>query len=214
MTRDRTGGATAGGTTVGAGHHAFPVETIMSFGSVPRFYIQTSCPSVRQCARVSVYDLQDAITTIFDAATEDAFIVWDATYIPLQYKYDVSDFIEQFLDMIAALLLKETGTRSETFASNDFLATWHLSWSDDLLEIDAKWSRSGGDCESIARRCSQLAVTRSGFLAEWKWFLRILYRSILESQIRIENKDQLAQLLSLESAIEKYGFLYSQRRPD
>ncbi|BAY41833.1 hypothetical protein NIES2111_62290 (plasmid) [Nostoc sp. NIES-2111] len=67
------------------------------------FYIQVSNPIFLYSPSEIVSDLAEAIQVIYPMETEKAFIIWNHTYIPLSYKYNLSVIIDDILPMLSDL---------------------------------------------------------------------------------------------------------------
>jgi hypothetical protein len=120
----------------------------MSRGKTNPFFVQTGSPRTIDSRETAVYDLQDAIVHIFPPLTEFLILYWNDIAIPLSYKYDVGDYIVQFVEVIDHIVSKPSGSASETLASNSFHTRWEFSWDETIIRWEAKWILAGGDVDS------------------------------------------------------------------
>ncbi len=173
------------------------------------FCVQVCNPVFLYSPGETASDLSEAIQTIFPMNTEKAIIVWNNTYIPICYKYDISVIVDDLLPMFSNLLERDKGYHQTSFGSNTFNAKWNLSWSNGNLSILANWNSVTGNLDDLlSSNCSKLETTVNGFLGEWKELLRRISTSIDKSEISIIDSDNYELMINIENSIKMCGYLY------
>src|SRR5882757_2636902 len=102
-----------------------------------RFWIQAGNPRSLPLLGKDVSDLSEAIEEVFPMMTEDAIIVWNRSFIPISYKFDLSVIIDELLPLLTRLLDTSGGCDQIRFGASAFYTTWDLTWTADDLEISA-----------------------------------------------------------------------------
>ena len=148
----------------------FALRSLIHYNNWSRFmnfHIQVSNPLFLSSSSEIVSDLAEAIQVVFPIDTEDAFIVWNYTYIPLGYKYDLSVIIDDLLPMLSDLITQKEGSYRACFGSDTFNAEWNLEWYDEKLYIAAKWNNLAGNLVNMtSSSCSSLETKINIFLSE------------------------------------------------
>jgi hypothetical protein len=175
-----------------------------------RFWIQAGNPiSLRLPGRV-VDDLSEAIETIFPTDTEDAILVWNHSYIPVNYKYDLSVMIDDLLPLLTSLLERSSGRYKVTFGSNTFSTEWNLTWAEGGLSISAAWQSVVGNVDAVSSDCGSLKIRVEDFLFEWKEVLIRLKTALDKGSLSITNREDYESLIKIESSINRSGRLYQR----
>jgi len=175
------------------------------------FYIQVSNPIFLYSSSEIVSDLAEAIQVVFPMETENAFIVWNYTYIPLGYKYDLSVIIDDLLPMLSDLITQKEGSYRACFGSDTFNAEWNLEWYDEKLYIAAKWNNLAGNLVKLtSSSCSSLETKIDIFLSEYKKLFQQVSIAVDKSEILIVEQESYKLMLQLQTAIKNFGCLYQQ----
>jgi hypothetical protein len=170
--------------------------------------IQASNPAVIGAAGKRVPGPPDAIATIFPDETEEAYLLWDAVPIRINYKYDWSVMIDDVPGMLDKLMRESVGEHRVFWGSSSFMAEWKMSWSGGKLAIASTWKHIAGGYEDLLNRTSSLEIGQDEFVWEWKALLDRTITCIDRSGIEIVKSDQLDTLRSIEAAIPRFGRLY------
>ena len=174
------------------------------------FRVQTSIPK-----NIKIYcdddeKLSEAIETIFPMMTEEAFLVWNTIYIPLNYKYDVSYMIEDLLNMLRYLRREVNGEMKIDWSSNTFACEWFLTWDEKMLRIKANWKSVLGHAEELLNKSNEIYIGKTLFISEWKMLLEILIENLQQCGYNIKNLMGMDKLIEEYSFIDKYGLLYEK----
>jgi hypothetical protein len=173
------------------------------------YRIQASQPknNVDICAEDE--KLSEAIETIFPMMTEEALIIWNTIYIPLNYKYDVSCMIEDILCMLKAIRENPNhGVLRISWPSNSFACDWKLVWDQGILIISSVWRTVLGHTENLLNKANKIKVNLLEFLYEWKMLLEVLIYNLEQSGYNQDNLKDMNELYNGFNHIEKYGLLY------
>jgi hypothetical protein len=172
------------------------------------FRIQSSIPKNNGCHDKEDEKLSEAIETIFPMLTEEAFIIWNTIYIPLNYKYDLSCMIEDILSMLKNLRENFKGNMKINWASDSFACEWYLIWNNQNLKINSKWIKTNGHVEELLNKSSEINIEKDLFTREWKKILEKLIGNLTECGYSIENLIDMNKLEKEFNFIKKYGLLY------
>ena len=156
--------------------------------------------------------LSEAIETIFPMLTEDAILIWNTIYIPLNYKYDISYMIDDILNLLKKIRENLDGEIKIDWPSNSFACEWILKWNSDLLTIDSKWRSVTGHTEDSLNNLSELNVNLVEFVNEWKSVLEVLINNLETCGYGKENLIDMDLLYDEYRAIKSYGLLYLQSK--
>lgn len=171
------------------------------------FQIQVSNPIAIRSSSQKVEDLSEAIETIFPMKTENALLVWNGYYIPINYKYDLSVLIDDLLPLLSELLTVNEGSYEVEWASDTFRADWRLDWADGHITIVAQWLDVLADLEGL-RNHSTIEMDLELFLYEWKGLLRKVRDALRLVDIEVSDEESYSTLRWVESSIPKLGQLY------
>lgn len=152
--------------------------------------------------------ISEAIETIFPMMTEEALLVWNTIYIPLNYKYDISVMIEDILIMLNNLRAKKQGNMSINWASNTFLSKWELQWEENKLLINTNWNMVLGHTEDLLNESNSIRVDKTSFMEEWKKLLEVLVINLKKCNYSVYNLLDLKKLIQEFNSIPKSGILY------
>jgi hypothetical protein len=172
------------------------------------FWIQVGNPVSLRMPGKTVSDLSEAIETVFPMVTEDAILVWNRSYIPISYKYDLSVMIDDLLPLLTALLEKRSGRHQVFFGSDTFSTEWHLVWTEESLSISAQWQSVVGHLEAITSDCGSLEIPTGDFLSEWKEMLKRIITALETSSLSMDDMEGYESMIKIESAIRRTGILY------
>ncbi len=100
------------------------------------FEVQISNPTLTGCFDKDDSTLNEAIQTIFAFGTEQAFFNWNHVYIPLDYKYDISEMINDILLIRDNLTNQEEGSFQVQWKSNTFPYSWDILFSQNTVKIN------------------------------------------------------------------------------
>jgi hypothetical protein len=172
------------------------------------FAIQVSNPKISGDYDPEDETLDECVETSFLLNTELALVEWLGIFIPLHYKYTISTILLDILIMLQALLDKQHGELDITWPSNDFNGRWIMSWKDDSLTIKAQWNSVIGKTESLLNDLSELEVSKSGFICEWKVLLETVINGLVECGYNESQVSDLSKLKAIYSRIHEVGMLY------
>ena len=173
------------------------------------FRIQASMPKNNSIFYSEDAKLSEAIETIFPMMTEDAFIILNTIYIPLNYKYDVSCMIEDILIMLSRIRKDQSNGNLEiNWPSNTFACKWELQWNEGLLCINSNWNTVSGHTVQMLNEKNNIKTSIIEFLSEWKMLLEVLIKNLDECGYNEENLRDMCSLLSEYRHIEELGMLY------
>ena len=179
----------------------------------PPFSFQIGAPRVNDLRGRTACDVQEAIVEMFPYNTERLVIFWNSLPIPFTYKYEVSDYIDIFVEMCHELVSNAGGTTRQMLASNAMNVTWDVSWLGDDLRVDANWALMPHEFETRHPGYRSLAMRKSSFLAEWAVLMRGIERAVEQSGVQLEDPRQLEAMRELCETIESSyglrGYLYS-----
>ncbi len=175
------------------------------------FFIQVSNPTVQTLSRRQRYtdSLSGAIQRAFPLVTESAFMIWNGLYIPINYKYELSIMVDDFLPFLSQLLNSDNGSYKLGFGVDTFRAIWTIDWEQDILRINSEWDIVTGNLKYLLNKHNSIELNRDDFLAEWKKLLETIITSIRKANISIKNQDEWEQIVNIYSAITNYGYCYS-----
>ncbi len=175
------------------------------------FWIQAGRPRWHACDDPLVETIDEAVENMFEAVTEDAFIVWQHIYVPLGYKYDIGTILTQILWMVSELTSKESGECKVVWPSNTFCWDWHLRWSGESLVVTASdWRAVVGHTEELLRARPVVQIEKTEFLCEWKALLERVHEALIAGGGTIAASPGCALLGATIAKIPRYGQLYQE----
>lgn len=145
-----------------------------------KFAIQTSNPRVVSDICPNDATIGEAIESIFPLLTEFAILIWNGVYIPLNYKYDVSEIFDDIVELVTCVALAPEGKLLVSWPSSTFRARWALSWSSREITIHASWDSVIGGTEQLLNTFPALIIDKALFLREWVTLLRKIHTLLLE----------------------------------
>lgn len=176
------------------------------------FWIQASAPRYEIAHSVTDTTVSDAVKTVFHLKTETAFIVWKYHFIPLGYKYGFSAIIDDLIRLIDTLMSKDMRLMRIAWPSNIFHAKWNLSWNNEDLKIDSRWTSVPGSLVEMLNSAGPISLKRTAFLSEWRAPLNKISTALIASGYDSENLEGLANIKRLVSALPKNAYLYQQEQ--
>lgn len=174
------------------------------------FRVQSSVPKNTKIYCNDDEKLSEAIETIFPMMTEEAFLVWNTIYIPLNYKYDVSYMIEDILNILKYLRKETKGEMKIDWASNTFACEWFLTWDEKMLRIEAEWRSVLGHIEELLNKSNELNIEKELFMNEWKKLLEVLLENLRQCGYSAKNLIGMDRLIEEYNFIKNYGLLYEE----
>jgi len=176
------------------------------------FRIQASQPKNNSEFNNEDEKLSEAIETIFPMLTEEALIIWNTIYIPLNYKYDVSYMIEDILYMLKVLSENpKEGILRINWPSNTFACEWNLAWNKGALTINSVWHSVLGHTQQLLNKSNKIETSILEFLSEWKMVLEVLIKNLEQCGYSNKNLKDMSALYDAFINIEKYGLLYQHK---
>lgn len=183
-------------------------NNIIRGGNNMNFRIQVSKPYNNGEFCYEDKKLSEAIETIFPMMTEDAFLVWNHIYIPLNYKYDVSYMIEDILSMLKRIR-DIKGEIKINWASNSFACSWILVWNKDDLNINTSWNCVTGNTEELLNSFNNVKINKTEFICEWKMILGVIIENLEKCGYNKDNLKDMNIIYEEFNLIKEYGILYS-----
>ena len=153
--------------------------------------------------------LEGALQDVFEYPTEDLWICWNGSFIPVGYKYDLSWMIDELQDLIECLVSKTEGQHRAEFSSDTFMVNWSLSWKEDALRVTSEWKSITGSCQDkLNGEDGVLEVSKRTFLCEWKRPLKLVLSALDLGGYTNENLPESERLQKLYSLIPQEGYCY------
>jgi hypothetical protein len=155
----------------------------------------------------------DALQTVFPMWTEDAYMVWNGVHVPISYKYTLSFLIQDAVVMLERLSHDELGELEIRWPSDDFAATWHLTWEAERLEIRTKWEPNAvvGGTEGLLNARPTVHIAKQSFISEWKEVLGVALRALTDAGYTEAHLADLAKLRRVHESIREPGILYREQ---
>ena len=145
--------------------------------------IQISNPILLPITDEEVTSLEDVIENIFPLDTEYLILIWNNIFIPLNYKYDISVMILDFIKIFDFLKDDETDTLEMHWASNTFSSIWKMEKRNSYVNIKSFWKSVNGGIEDKLNELSENTIALNDFTEEIKKLLVFLKNSIQKSGI-------------------------------
>lgn len=171
------------------------------------FKIQASAPNYNKVTNANDVSLSNAIETIFQLLTEDAYITIDYYQYPLNYKCDIAYMIDDILWMLKTLRETSAGNMQINWATNTFPCCWDLVWTSETLSITSKWRKEEIYNHIGLNQVLTTNMSKKSFLNEWKKPLELVLFALEDCGYSFELYGY-ALLKSELSYIEEYGILY------
>lgn len=172
------------------------------------FRIQVSNPRNNGCFCSEDEKISEAIETIFPMMTEEALLVWNTIYIPLNYKYDISIMIEDILSMLKNLREKKQDNMIINWASNTFASKWELQWDENNILINTNWNMVLGHTEVLLNDSNSIRIRKTSFMEEWKKLLEVLIINLKKCNYSEYNLHDMKRLIKEYDSLKKPGILY------
>jgi len=148
------------------------------------------------------HTLTDAFADIFRRNKEFMVMSWNSFPIRFDYKSDVPALITPWIEMLSKLSNENLGNHSVLLKSDNFEATWYLSWDFNRVIISASWNKIPGNYETVLNQFDSVKMHRSEFLYEWKILLQQCLQAFKDSGCTLTQQDDNALIKKLE-AVEK-----------
>ena len=123
--------------------------------------------------------LSEAIYTIFPMENEDAILIWGDEKILLSYRYDISEMIDDIMQMFFALQKSDSGEWFVDWTSNTFASNWKFRWLKNCLEIEVDW-REEFNATNYLKKNNVLKIDKDIFLNEWRKITKVIQVNLKE----------------------------------
>lgn len=104
-------------------------------------------------------DLEDAIESIFPLDTEHLILTWNNILIPLNYKYDISLMVLDFVRILHFLREEEDDKLAIHWASSTFASIWQMKKEDNFISIKSYWNTVNGGRENLLNEFNENKVS-------------------------------------------------------
>lgn len=152
--------------------------------------------------------LSEAIETIFPMMTEEAFLIWNTYYIPLNYKYDISCMIDDLLKLLKTLREQPCGKLKIVWPSDTFASEWFISWDEENIKINSKWTSVLGHIEELLNRAQEITMEKYLFQCEWKKLLETLICNLKKCNYNTNKLIDFKDIITEYNFIKEFGVLY------
>lgn len=173
-----------------------------------RFWIQTGAPTAALSRDHCDETLSDAVQTIFPIFTEEAFVAWGPEYIALNYKYEVSEILDDLVALLARVVASPTGRAVVHWPCSSFSGEWTVAWTEESVTVGAAFLAVRGTTPATISAMSPLVVPRDRFIAEWAGLLRIVHEALRHAGYGVDFTP-LEPLTSLVTLLPAGGLLYA-----
>lgn len=173
-----------------------------------RFVIQSSQPHSLGVADANDVSVSDAMQTVFPLETEHALMCFNSIYVPLTYKYDLSEMIQDVFSMTESIAMQACGSCVIDWPSNTFASRWSLAWGNGIIELQSEWRSVIGSTEALLEQKSALRVEISEFLAEWRRPLEVIREALDAAGYREIMPREIERIDNAISRIPRRGVLY------
>ena len=144
---------------------------------------------------------------------ERAILAWNRIYVPLSYKYDVSELADDILRLLESMLAEARGALVVEWPSNTFAAKWTITWEVAVTTVRAEWRDVSGGVVSLLASHDSISVPTREFLAEWKSLLVVVERALKDAGYTEDQLTGLGQLRRVIAALPGNGELYPDEGP-
>jgi hypothetical protein len=172
------------------------------------FFIQTSNPLIWDQTGTQVERYYEALSKVFEAYTEDAFLIWNDIPVRMTYEHDLYVNLYDMHMLLKSLLELEEGSGRIGWGSDTLNATWNVEWRNNNIKVSSHWNSVAGGYEDLLNSRSNLETSKDLFLREWKMLLRKVIDAIRQSGVIITDKESWNSFCEIESKIETPGHLY------
>jgi len=172
------------------------------------FWIQTSNPKSNGVFNGDAKKVADAIYSIFPLETEEAILAWNATRIPLSYRYDISTIVDDILLMVLTIKQDDFSDWAIFWPSNTFSAEWFFKAEGTDIIIKADWHSGVADVKKL-NEANTIKMGKNEFLYEWKALLDVLISHLTKCGYSAANLEDMDALIEARDSISGYGRLYS-----
>ena len=164
------------------------------------FSIDTGQPGIIGGQVATYRDCSEAIEDMFEWPTNEAYIVFGEYTIQVMYKYDLCVMIDDIIDMIHQLDVRNSGNCNIEFGSSSFRTGWELSWNEDDLGITAHWESIVCNPKDLVGKTTNISVSKMLFIKEWLKILQVIKSAFDQNQFIVEDGIPA----DIECILEKY----------
>jgi len=169
------------------------------------FRIQASQPKNTSEFCTEDKKVSEAIETVFPMMTEDALLIWNTSYIPLNYKYDISYMVEDIINMLRHIRENSSADMTINWPTNTFACNWVLFWKNEMLTINSRWRyESGRSYDEL----SEINIDIHDFTYEWKMLLKVIIENLELCGYSKSNLLDMNIVYQEFQLIKCYGSLY------
>jgi hypothetical protein len=172
------------------------------------FRVQASNPRALQVFDEEDGHIGDALETVFPMETENAYMVWNWVHVPIGYKYTFSFLIQDVVMMLDTLLREASGALTINWPSNEFAATWRMTWDAKNVDIRAEWNSVIGGTEALLNARPTVALAKGAFISEWKQVLGVSLHALTDAGYTDAQLSDLPRLRQVYESIREPGVLY------
>ena len=174
------------------------------------FCIQVGNPCFSSEKNEEDKSLSDAIESSFILNTENSIMIWNHICIPLSYKYDISYMIDDILELLSLLLMKDSGELKIGWLPDTFRCDWNISWTSQNVKIVVDWQHVVGDLEKILITVPELILKKDEFVSEWKKLLYKIIQALTNSKYNTSEIYNMNKLINVYNDIHHNGKLYNE----
>jgi hypothetical protein len=135
--------------------------------------------------------LDEAIESIFPSDTEYLILTWNHIYIPLNYKYDISCMISDFIRILQFMENDSSEPLEIYWTSNTFASIWTLHQLGNEIKLHSKWNCVIGGTENLLNKSSENQLEKEEFKNEIKKLLAFIYDAIKKSVMDFEKISEI-----------------------
>ena len=95
-----------------------------------------------------------------------------------------------------------------------FRCDWLIKWSAENMEIQSKWEGTVGHLENILNQKSNMQLSKTLFISEWKRVLGIVITGLKSCGYSEDKIQHMAQLIERYESINEEGQLYRAMSPE
>jgi hypothetical protein len=158
--------------------------------------IELGNPKVLLINEYESMNLEDAIEAIFPLETNNLVLTWNNIPIQLNYKYDISIMVYDFISIVKFIQFNGTNELEFQWASNTFASLWKLTKKDRIINIKTKWYVTNGNIENLLNNVSENEIKIKKLENEIKKLLFFLYKSLKKSGVDCNSIEGFDELVS------------------
>lgn len=160
------------------------------------FKIQLSNPRSKVDRDEDASTLGEAIESLFPMDNEFALLIWNYVFVPLSYAADISEMIDDCLEMVEVLASAGPQTYEVHWPSSSFLAVWQIVTDGTRVRIVATWHTVIGSLEGLLNARNEVDVGLDDFLGQWRRLFAFLQARLERAgydRATVEGFDRLVQ---------------------